>query len=57
MQAPHERHIAPNARYHEDFSAAVVDIIATRQISPGDEITVDYTRGGTNPLWFPLPPA
>ncbi|SNT53894.1 hypothetical protein SAMN05443665_10412 [Actinomadura meyerae] len=49
---------AANARYHKDFGAAVVDIIATRQVSPGDEITVDYTRGGTNPLWFsPSPPA
>ncbi|TDD34165.1 hypothetical protein E1287_17630 [Actinomadura sp. KC06] len=26
--------------------------IATRQISLGDEIAVDYTRGGTQPLWF-----
>jgi len=28
--------------------------VALRDIEPGCEITVDYTDGGTNKLWFPL---
>ena len=42
----------PNADYVKDFDAGVVRIVATRAIAAGDEITVDYSRGGTNPLWF-----
>jgi hypothetical protein len=34
---------------------------ARRTITPGEELTIDYTGGGVNPLWFearhaPLPP-
>lgn len=42
----------PCARYRKDFAAAVVDFIADRDIAAGEEITVDYTDGGLNRLWF-----
>ncbi|MFE1109232.1 SET domain-containing protein [Streptomyces rochei] len=46
----------PNARYRKNTDALTVDIHAVRAIAPGQEITVDYTCDGTNPLWFdPVP--
>jgi hypothetical protein len=42
----------PNADYVKDFDASVVRIVALREIHPGDEIRIDYSRGGTHPLWF-----
>lgn len=46
----------PNADYHKDFGAGTVTVVALEKIAPGEEVLVDYSRGGTNPLWFdPLP--
>jgi uncharacterized protein len=45
---------SPRARYRKVFETDVVDFVALRDIEPGCEITVDYTDGGTNKLWFPL---
>ncbi|MET9708521.1 SET domain-containing protein-lysine N-methyltransferase [Streptomyces griseus] len=42
----------PLARYRKDFDAGTIHIVAVRAVLPGVEITVDYTNGGTNPLWF-----
>ena len=42
----------PNADYIKDYSAGIIRIVAIRPIVAGDEITVDYSRRGTNPLWF-----
>lgn len=42
----------PNADYVKDFDAVVVRIVALRDIRPGEEVRIDYSRGGTNPLWF-----
>ncbi|MFC7896807.1 SET domain-containing protein [Streptomyces sp. NPDC057381] len=42
----------PNARYRKNTDTLTVDIHAVRAIAPGQEITVDYTCDGTNPLWF-----
>ncbi|MGI9098425.1 MAG: SET domain-containing protein-lysine N-methyltransferase [Solirubrobacteraceae bacterium] len=41
-----------NARYLKDPAASVVVFVALVDIAPGDEITVDYTDGGRNELWF-----
>lgn len=46
----HDPH--PNADYIKDFDQALVQIIALSDIATGDEVLVDYSRGGTNPLWF-----
>jgi SET domain-containing protein len=43
---------APNARYDADVTAGVIRIVAVADITAGDEVLVDYTRGGTNPRWF-----
>ncbi|MEV7781668.1 SET domain-containing protein-lysine N-methyltransferase [Kitasatospora sp. NPDC088351] len=43
----------PRARYRKDFGAGIVEIVAARDIPAGYEITVDYTEGGTEKLWFP----
>ncbi|MDJ0340705.1 SET domain-containing protein-lysine N-methyltransferase [Streptomyces sp. H10-C2] len=43
----------PRARYHKNFPAGVVEFVAAHDIAAGCEITVDYTDGGTNELWFP----
>ncbi|MGH4011466.1 MAG: SET domain-containing protein-lysine N-methyltransferase [Pseudonocardiaceae bacterium] len=45
---------SPRARYRKDFDASVVAFVAVQDIETGCEITVDYTDGGTNELWFPL---
>lgn len=45
---------SPRARYCKDFDASVVAFVAVQDIETGCEITVDYTDGGTNELWFPL---
>jgi SET domain-containing protein len=45
---------SPCARYHKVFDADVIDFVAVRNVEPGCEITVDYTDGGNNELWFPL---
>jgi SET domain-containing protein len=45
---------SPSARYRNVFNADVVEFVALRDIEPGCEITVDYTNGGKNELWFPL---
>lgn len=40
-----------DARYRKNTDTLTVDIHAVRAIASGQEITVDYTCGGTNPLW------
>ncbi len=40
------------SRRHKDFDASVVSFVAVQDIETGCEITVDYTDGGTNELWF-----
>lgn len=42
----------PTCRYeaHEVLDALVV--LARRDISPGEELTIDYTGGGKEELWF-----
>lgn len=42
----------PNADYRKDYAHRTVEIVAVRDIACGEEIVVDYSRGGTNPLWF-----
>ncbi|MGW0605888.1 SET domain-containing protein [Streptomyces sp. NPDC002640] len=42
----------PLARYRKNFDADTIHIVAVQAVLPGSEITVDYTDGGTNPLWF-----
>jgi SET domain-containing protein len=44
--------VHPNADYIKDFEAGVVRIVALRDVNPGEEIRIDYSRGGSNPLWF-----
>lgn len=43
---------APNADYQKDVSGSVVRIVAATKILGDEEVLVDYSRGGTNPLWF-----
>ncbi len=43
---------SPRARYRKDFDASVVAFVAVQDIEVGREITVDYTDGGRNELWF-----
>ena len=43
---------APNARYERDADPAVLRVVATQPIEAGDEVLIDYTGGGTQPLWF-----
>jgi SET domain-containing protein len=43
---------SPSARYRKVFDSDVVEFVALHDIEPGCEITVDYTDGGTNELWF-----
>ncbi|MEC4015966.1 SET domain-containing protein [Streptomyces sp. H27-D2] len=45
---------SPLARYRKDFDAGVVEFVAVEDIAAGREITVDYTDGGKNELWFPV---
>ncbi|MGH3930525.1 MAG: SET domain-containing protein-lysine N-methyltransferase [Pseudonocardiaceae bacterium] len=45
---------SPRARYRKIFDAGVVEFVVVCDIEPGYEITVDYTDGGKNELWFPL---
>lgn len=45
---------SPNAQYRKISDADVIEFVAIRNIEPGCEITVDYTDGGKNELWFPL---
>lgn len=42
----------PTCEYeaHETIDALVIR--ARRDVRPGDELTIDYTGGGTNELWF-----
>lgn len=42
----------PNADYEKDPPGQVVRFRALEPIAAGVEVTVDYSRGGTNPLWF-----
>ncbi|WP_017593021.1 SET domain-containing protein-lysine N-methyltransferase [Nocardiopsis potens] len=42
----------PLARYRKDFAASALHITAVADIPAGTEITVDYTDGGINRLWF-----
>jgi len=42
----------PNADYIKDFESSAVKIVALAPIEAGTEIFIDYSRGGTNPLWF-----
>jgi hypothetical protein len=41
-----------NAHYPKNYTDHTIDIIATHDINPGEEITVDYTTRGSNTLWF-----
>ena len=43
---------APNARYERDEDPAVLRVVAMQQIEAGDEVLIDYTGGGEQPLWF-----
>lgn len=45
---------SPCARYRKVFDADIVEFVAVCDIEPGCEITVDYTDGTKNELWFPL---
>jgi uncharacterized protein len=42
----------PNADYVKDFESGVIRIVALTAIGPGQEVRIDYSRGGTHPLWF-----
>jgi SET domain-containing protein len=42
----------PNATYEEGEDGASIVIRAQRPIAAGDEIFIDYTGGGAQPLWF-----
>ena len=43
---------APNARYERDTEPEVLRVVAARTIEPGEEVLIDYTGGGAQPLWF-----
>lgn len=43
---------SPNADYLKDPATATIRIVALTDIVAGEEIRVDYSRGGTHPLWF-----
>ncbi|MGH3566327.1 MAG: SET domain-containing protein [Pseudonocardia sp.] len=43
---------SPCARYRKVFDADAVEFVAVRDVEPGCEITVDYTDGAKNELWF-----
>jgi hypothetical protein len=46
---------APNATYEESDDGhgnPTIVVRAERAIAAGDEILIDYTGGGTQPLWF-----
>ena len=45
---------SPNARYVKDFDRRKIDFVAIRNISVGEEITVNYNGDPKNlkPLWF-----
>jgi hypothetical protein len=42
----------PNARYERDTEPEVLRVVAARTIEPGEEVLIDYTGGGAQPLWF-----
>ena len=42
----------PNARYERDEDPAVLRVVAAHAIEAGDEVLIDYTGGGEQPLWF-----
>ena len=41
-----------NVTWELDQEEEVLRIIAVRDIAPGEELTVDYSNGGTTELWF-----
>ena len=41
-----------NADYVRDAGDDVIEIVAIRDIRPGEEVTIDYTRAGAQELWF-----
>jgi SET domain-containing protein len=45
----------PNAEYTAHEDGPELEIVARRDISAGEEITIDYTGGGQIELWFDLP--
>jgi SET domain-containing protein len=42
----------PNAIYEEGDDGESIVIRANRSIAAGEEIFIDYTGGGSQPLWF-----
>ena len=42
----------PSAIYEEGEDGASIVIRANRPIAAGEEIFIDYTGGGSQPLWF-----
>jgi hypothetical protein len=46
----------PNATFERHTDTDTLVVYAARDITAGEEIFIDYTGGGLNPLWFePLP--
>ena len=46
----------PNADYILKEEQLSIAIVAVTDIAEGEEVTIDYSRGGSNPLWFdPMP--
>lgn len=43
---------AGNVTWELDHDEEVLRIIATRDLEAGEELTVDYSNGGTTELWF-----
>jgi len=44
----------PNARYHRRLEREVLEIVALREIAPGEELTINYNGDPSSraPLWF-----
>ena len=44
----------PNARYDRNYGSETMDFLALRDISPGEEITINYNGrpDSPDPLWF-----
>ena len=49
--------VPANAKWTADYMAGELSLVAVDDIAAGDEVLVDYSRGGTRPLPFAPRPA